>query len=296
MIERRSLGRTGLEASVVGLGAGRIGEADADERAIERLLHGALDRGVRLIDTARSYGSSEERIGRLLRARRDEYLLSTKVGYGVAGEDDWTGPCVRRGIDDALARMQTDRLDLVFLHSCPEHVLARGEVIEALRDAVAAGKVRAAGYSGEEEALARALASGAFDVVQCSVNVADQSALARAIPTARAGGVGVVAKRPLADFAFRHAERPAAEDVATYWDRLRALAIDPGDAEGGWGEVALRFAAFAPGVGAAIVGTSRLDHLEEALRWVARGPLEPALDDAIRSAWAAHGEGWRGVI
>ncbi|MDQ3036958.1 MAG: aldo/keto reductase [Myxococcota bacterium] len=295
---RRALGRTGLEVSIVGLGAGRIGEASQDERAIERLLHGALDRGVNVIDTARSYGCSEERLGRLLGARRDEYVLSTKVGYGVDGVPDWTARCVREGIDAALARMGTDRVDLVFLHSCPRDVLERGEVVEALRSAVTAGKVRAAGYSGENEELAWALASGAFEVVQCSVSLADQRALRDALPLAQQRSVGVLAKRPLADFAFRHEARPVADDVAIYWERLRAMALD-GAREApaiGWGELALRFTAFAPGVDTAIVGTSSLTHLDEALEWASRGPLEAERVRAIAAAFDAQGAGWRGVV
>jgi hypothetical protein len=59
-------------------------------------------------------------------------VLSTKVGYGIPGLADWTGPCIATGGDAALARLATDRLDVVHLHSCPREVLERGEVVEAL--------------------------------------------------------------------------------------------------------------------------------------------------------------------
>jgi aryl-alcohol dehydrogenase-like predicted oxidoreductase len=278
----------------VGLGAGRIGEPHQDERGIERLLHGALDRGVRLIDTARSYGLSEERIGRLLAGRRGEVVLSTKVGYGVPGVEDWTGPCIRAGVDAALGRLGTDHLDLVFLHSCPLGVLERGEVVLALLEARRAGKVRAAGYSGENEELSWAIASGSFDVVQCSVSLADQGSLSGAVALAEARGVGVLAKRPLANAAYAQEHRPAAEDAAVYWDRLRAMQLERGAL--GWGELALRFSAFAPGVSSAVVGTSRLEHLDEALSWAARGPLPDARVAALRATFEAHGASWRGLI
>lgn len=294
MIATRALGRTGLEVSIVGLGAGRIGDPSQDERELERLLHGALDRGVTLVDTARSYGLSEERIGRLLASRRDAYALSTKVGYGVDGVPDWTGECVRRGVDGALERMRTDRIELVFLHSCPRDVLERGEVVDALRAAKQAGKVRAIGYSGENDALAWALASGAFDVVQCSINVADQRSIDDALPAAIERGVAVLAKRPLANAAFALRERPGAPDTATYFDRLAALALDPRGVE--WPELALRFTAFTPGVTSAIVGTSRLAHLEAAIAWAERGPLDEDHRGAIRGAFRAQGAGWPGVV
>ncbi|AKF06112.1 aldo/keto reductase [Sandaracinus amylolyticus] len=294
MIARRALGRTGLDVSIVGLGAGRIGDPSQDAREVERLLHGALDGGVTLIDTARSYGLSEERIGRFLATRRDAFVLSTKVGYDVDGVPDWTGECVRRGIENALGRLRTDRIELVFLHSCPRDVLERRDVIDALHDAKRAGKIRCAGYSGENEELAWAIDSGAFDVVQHSVSVADQRVLDDALPRAAERGIGVLAKRPLANAAFALEHRPDAPDTATYFDRLRAMSIDPRALP--WPELALRFSAFAPGVSSAIVGTARLENLVRSLDAASRGPLDPDHVRAIRDAFRARDDHWRGVI
>jgi len=293
-VMKRSLGSCGIEVSLVGLGAGRIGDPRQEDAAIERLLHGALDRGVTLIDTARSYGLSEERIGRLLASRRSAYVLSTKVGYGVEGVADWTNECIRRGVDEALRRLRTDWLDLVFLHSCALDVLERGEVLAALQEAKRAGKVRAIGYAGENEALAWALDSTAFDVIQCSVNLADQTSLEAILPNAEARGVGVIAKRSLANAAFTHAVRPAAPDVAAYFDRLRTLALDPRGIP--WAEFALRFTAFAWPVASAIVGTSRLEGLDAALTAAQRGPLPAEHFAEIRAAFRDRGAGWGGIV
>ncbi|MCK7578814.1 MAG: aldo/keto reductase [Chromatiales bacterium] len=79
----RAFGQTGLEVPVLGFGAMQAGDPRLPEERAARLLNHALDLGLALIDTARSYGSSEERIGRHLARRRDEFVLSTKVGYGV---------------------------------------------------------------------------------------------------------------------------------------------------------------------------------------------------------------------
>ena len=138
----RPFGRSGLIVSALGLGAGELGDPAQDEREVAALVDAAIERGITLIDTARGYGLSEERLGRILPRSRDRVVLSTKVGYGVDGEPDWTGRCVARGIDDALRRLATDWIDIVHLHSCPVDVLARGEVIGALVDARAAGKLR----------------------------------------------------------------------------------------------------------------------------------------------------------
>jgi len=288
-LDLRPFGRTGLAVPVLGFGAGHVGDPSLDEAEVGRLLHGALDLGVTLIDTARSYGLSEERIGRHLAGRRDEFVLSTKVGYGISGYGDWTGPVIAAGVDAALGRLRTDRIDVVHLHSCPLDVLERGEVVAALQAMVAAGKVRVAAYSGDNAPLAWAIASGAFGSVEASVNLVDQRAIERALPAARERGLGVIAKRPAANAPWRFAERPAAADVALYWDRWRALGLDPGPYD--WTELSLRFAAWQEGVHCAIVGTSRLEHLRRNVEQVAKGPLPAAMVAAVRAAFRAEWEG-----
>src|SRR5688572_13935144 len=94
----RHFGTTGLDVSPLGFGAGHIGDPAMEESEFAALLGAALDAGIRLVDTARGYGLSEERIGRHLARRRDEFLLSTKVGYDVPGFENWTGPCITAGV------------------------------------------------------------------------------------------------------------------------------------------------------------------------------------------------------
>ena len=293
-MELRPFGRTGLTVPVLGFGAGHVGDPAMDEAEVGRLLHGALDLGVALIDTARSYGLSEERIGRHLAGRRGEFVLSTKVGYGIPGYDDWTGPVIAAGVDAALGRLRTDHIDVVHLHSCPLEVLERGEVVAALQAAVAAGKVRVAAYSGDNAPLEWAVASGAFGGIETSVNLVDQRAIERVLPVAGERGLGVIAKRPAANAPWRFAERPAASDIALYWERWRTLGLDPGGFD--WTELSLRFAAWQEGVHCAIVGTSRLEHLRQNVEQVAKGPLPAETVAAIRAAFRAHGAGWEGQI
>jgi len=249
---------------------------------------------VRLVDTARSYGLSEERIGRHLAHRRAELVLVTKVGYGVPGEADWTAGSVRRGIDEALAKLRTDVIDVVLLHSCGPEALREGAVLEALEEARRAGKIRAAGYSGEGAPLTLALESGRVGVVECSVNLCDQRGLERALPAAAARGLGVIAKRPLANAPWRHAERPAGQYVEPYWERWQAMGLDPGGLA--WDELALRFSAHAPGVSCCIVGTTRVEHLRRAVAAVGRGPLPRDLQESVRAAFRAHDRGWEGQV
>jgi aryl-alcohol dehydrogenase-like predicted oxidoreductase len=295
----RPLGTTGLLVPFLGLGAGLLGDARLPEAEAERLLHGALDLGVTLVDTAPSYGLSEERIGRHLAARRAEFVLCTKVGYGVDGEADWTGACVRRGIDQALRRLRTDVIDVVLLHSCGPELVRDEPILAALEEARRAGKLRVAGYSGEGVALAAALASGRFGVVECSVNLCDQRGLDEALPEAGARGLGVLAKRALANSPWRHAGRPVGQYVEPYWERWQAMGFEAAGPEAAglpWDELAVRFAAWAPGVGCALVGTSSLDHLRRNLELAARGPLPAGQVEALRVRFKAHDQGWVGPV
>lgn len=294
MLAPRPFGRTGLHVSPLGFGAGRIGGDDLDDGAVDRLLSAALDAGVTLIDTARSYGRSEERIGRLLRERRDRVTISTKGGYGIAGVPDWTGACITAGVDAALSLLRTDRIDVFLLHSCPLDVLLRGEVIDAQERAVKAGKVRVMGYSGDGEPLVWAVKSGRFGAVETSVNICDQRVVEEALGEAEARGIGVIAKRPLANAAWRFAERPIGDYAEVYWERLRAMGIHPGDME--WDEMAIRFSAFQPGVSTAIVGTASSEHLARCVEAVTRGPLPAERVAELRDAFRRHDRGWVGQV
>jgi aryl-alcohol dehydrogenase-like predicted oxidoreductase len=289
----RPLGRTGLWVPVLGLGTGGLGDPPLSEEQAGTVLNRAVDFGLSLIDAAPSYGLAEERIGRHLSWRRRDFVLVTKVGYGVPGIPDWTGASIRGGIEAALARTQTDHLDVVLLHSCPLETLQRGELSEALLGAKAAGLVRAVGYSGENEALAAAIQSQWCEVIEVSVNPFDQRALSTAIPAAVERGIGVLAKRPLANAPWRFGERPVGDYALEYWDRRAAMGLKcplPED------EYALRFAAFAPGVDAAILGTRRPEHVEAAARMIKAGPLSPELVRLAKDAFAERDRGWAGQI
>jgi aryl-alcohol dehydrogenase-like predicted oxidoreductase len=293
-MEPRPLGRTGLRVSPLGFGAGPVGSEALPEAEAAALLHGVLDAGITLLDTAPGYGVSEERIGRHLHARRGEFILSTKCGYGVPGVEDWTGPCITQGVEQALRRLRTDVLDVVHFHSCPVEVLERPGLVDALLRAVEQGKVRVAAYSGDNAALEHALGSGKYGCIQVSVNLFDQRAIDRGVAWAQARGVGVIAKRPLGNAPWRFAERPQAGDIALYWERMRRMGLEPGELD--WGELALRFAAHVPGVASCIVGTTRLEHLRHNLRVMERGPLPPELVAHIRDTFRRNDHGWDGQI
>jgi len=294
-MQRRAFGRSGLEVPVLGFGALQVGDPALPEAHAARLLNHALDLGLTLIDTARSYGLSEERIGRHLAGRRDEFLLSTKVGYGVPGVPDWSYACVVAGVDAARDRLRSDVIDIVHLHSCDLERLEAGEVARALEDCAAAGKVRVVAYAGDGPALRYAIASGAFGGVQASVNLCDQQALSL-LPEARACGLGTIAKRPLGGRPWQLSEPPADAVHAEYWRRFDRLRAASGIETEDWDTLALRFSAYAPGVDCVIVGGTDPRHLERNQAAVAAGPLEPGQQRAIRTAFGSIGAGWQGLV
>lgn len=281
--------------SAIGLGGGQLGDERISDRDAERLLDQALACGINLIDTARSYGASEDRIGRFVRGRRrDRIVLSTKIGYGVPGVADWTPECIRQGVDAARARLGVDVIDIVHLHSCPREVLESGGVVDALSEAVQAGKIRVAAYSGDNDAAAHAVVCGRFGSVQTSLNLCDQRAAGAVVAPARERGMGVIAKRPVANAPWRFSEHPVGHEAELYWQRWKQLDVDPRGLD--WHELALRFSVWFPGVHAAIVGTSSPEHLRANVEMASRGPLPDELDTAVRQAFARHGSDWSGRI
>jgi aryl-alcohol dehydrogenase-like predicted oxidoreductase len=288
-MEKRTLGKTGLEVTPLGFGGAEIGYEGATPDTVKALLNGALDAGLNVIDTAECYLASEELIGQAVAHRRRDFHLFTKCGH-ASGLDlpDWDVRLLERSIDRSLQRLRTDRVDLVQLHSCSEAQLRKGEVIDVLRRARDAGKTRFVGYSGDGPAARYAVECGAFDTLQTSVSIADQEAIDVTLPLARERGVGVIAKRPVANVAWRHTSKPENWYYQAYWERLRELDYDllkMSMAEAV--ATALRFTLGVPGVATAIVGTAKPERWRQNAAVAARGPLPDAEFRAIRERWKA---------
>jgi aryl-alcohol dehydrogenase-like predicted oxidoreductase len=285
-MEARRLGRTGLRVSVLGFGGSEIGYEGASEATVKRLLAGALDAGLTVVDTAECYARSEELIGAALGARRRDVVLFTKCGHaGGWSRPDWRAAPLLASIERSLERLRTDHVDLVQLHSCSEAVLRRGEAIRALQTARERGMARFIGYSGDGAAARYAVECGAFDTLQTSISIADQEALELTLPLAAERDMGVIAKRPIANAAWLGSRRPSPGAYEhEYWQRLQRLGYDFLKTSDGVG-AALRFTLSVPGVHTAIVGTSRPGRFEGNARHVAAGKLPAARFKAIRARW-----------
>ena len=281
----------------IALGGGPLGADSLSDQDAADLLAFALERGVTLVDTAPSYGASEERIGRFAESH-PELRVSTKVGYAVPGVEDWTSRCIHDGVEQARRRLRRDVLDVVHLHSCPREVLVGRGVVEALIDARVRGRVAKIAYSGQGEALEWAVDSGVFDVVQTSVSPVDRRALRAVLPRAKQRGVEVMAKRALASGALgapRPEDGPDRVEYRRRWGEL-GLSEALGAERAGACEALIRFAAWQPEVDVVLVGTSSPEHLAAACDAVAAGPLAPELLSRLEATYAEVGAEWPGVI
>ncbi len=287
-MEKRQLGKTEMQVSVLGFGAAEIGYENATPETVRRLLNSALDEGLNVVDTAECYENSEELIGDTISDRRDQFYLFTKVGHPRgAGSADWSKDSILESIERSLRRLKTDWLDLVQLHSCSEAVLQKGEAITALQTARERGYTRYIGYSGDSRAAKFAVESDMFDTLQTSINIADQEAVDLTVPLAREREMGVIAKRPIANAAWRSGQKPIDSYQHTYWDRLRKLDyefIRARPLEQSIGR-ALRFTLSVPGVHTAIVGTTKPERWQENAGLLDAGALSEAEFEAIRSRW-----------
>ncbi|HEY3738936.1 MAG TPA: aldo/keto reductase [Bryobacteraceae bacterium] len=287
-MEKRALGKTGMNVTVLGFGSAEIGFQNVPDETSALLINRALDAGLNVIDTAECYPGSEEKIGKAVSHRRKEFFLFTKVGHSRSNPAaDWEDrDALAATIDTSLKRLKTDRLDLVQIHSCSEEILRKGMVIEVLQQAKVTGKTRFIGYSGDGAAARYAVECGAFDTLQTSVSIADQEAIELTLPLAAERGIGVIAKRPISNAAWRTGAKPENAYLHAYWDRLEQLQypflkepIEDAISE------ALRFTLAQPAVATAIVGTTRPDRWQANAKLLDAGPLDAASIEAIRKRW-----------
>jgi aryl-alcohol dehydrogenase-like predicted oxidoreductase len=299
-----ALGNTGLQVTRLGVGLSEIGsELTFDEvEQASALLNAALDRGVNFLDTAACYGISEELIGMTVAGRRDEFVLASKAGH-VAGDsagEEWTYETVADSVDRSLKRMKVEYIDILQLHSCGIDVLERGNVIRALEDAKAAGKIGHVSYSGDNEAAHWAVDSGRFDTLQTSLNLTEQGALTSGLLTAaKAQGMGVIVKRPIGGATWGRAKQgiePPRNYDREYFDRARAMTAlgdlpeEPSDAV----LLALGFTLAHPEVDVAIVGTKNPDHMHGNLDLAERElPISAAAVTELQARWDRVSGDWR---
>lgn len=202
-----SLGRSGIEVSRIGFGcmglAEFYGEALSNAEA-ERVLDGALDRGVNFLDTADMYGCgrNEEQLSGVLRRRRKQVVLATKFAIQRGADGAVTGlsndpAYIRQACDASLKRLGVDVIDLYYMHR-RDRAAPIEDSVGAMADLVKAGKVRAIGLSEvSAETLRKAHATHPVAALQSEYSIVTRDMEAEIIPACRALGVAFVAYSPL---------------------------------------------------------------------------------------------------
>jgi len=286
-VRRRPFGRTGFTVSEIALGTveigldygipGSDGFARPSAAEAERLLHFALDAGVNFIDTARAYGEAETIIGRAIGSRRSEFVLCSKVQPAAPA-------AVAASVEESLRQLRTDALDILLVHSSSIQPDTGFEIVPVMRDLQAQGKVRSIGASvyGEAAALA-AINSGLFDCIQVAYSVLDRRIEAGAIAAARRHNVGIMARSVLLKGALTHRVDllPAALDPLKQAVAERR-AIAAGEV-GSLPELAYRYVLSGDLPETALVGTSRIEELHQAILFARKGPLPEAVLERIRA-------------
>jgi aryl-alcohol dehydrogenase-like predicted oxidoreductase len=307
-MQRRTFGKTGLEVSILGFGGAPVGFLETEQREVAAILNNLLDQGVNLIDTAAGYSGSEQMIGKTIGHRREDYILVSKCGREMDGIEGaaWSEANVLNTLDQALARLQTDYLDVMLLHSCNLETLKGGEAVGALVKARDAGKIRFLGYAGDNEAAAYAAGLDDVAVIETSISICDQANIEGVLAPCQQNNVGVLSKRSIANAAWKGAENQQGMYVnyaENYAQRLAAMGVMPQDLEffsaDDWPEIALRFTLFQTGLSCAIVGTTKAGNVAANLAAAAKGPLPDDVVATLRSAFLraekASGEQWLGL-
>lgn len=202
----RTFGHTGIPVSEVGLGCWQLGGADwgeMDEKSAFAILQAAVDAGVTFFDTADVYGlgRSETFIGNFLKSRRDKIFVATKLGrHPEPGwPENFTPRVIRRHTEDSLRRLQVDCLDLTQFHCIPTEEFRKGEVFDTLRELKREGKIRWFGASVESmEEAELCLEQEGFTSLQIIFNVFRQKPISELFDRAKARGVAIIVRLPLA--------------------------------------------------------------------------------------------------
>lgn len=245
-IQLNVLGETGLYVSEIALGTVKFGRNTGvkypkdfiipDSRTLQKLLQVTASLGINYLDTAPAYGSSEETLGKLLKERKDQWIISTKVGEYFTGNQssyDFSRQTTVSSVESSLRKLGVDTLDIVFVHSNgeDEFVITQTEVLPTLQALKQKGLIRSIGFSGKS-AQGSAHALDLCDVFMITLNEADLSQTPL-IDQCRKLNKGVVIKKALAS---GHSTNPTE---------------------------ALRFVNHFPGVSSTIVGTITEDHLRQ---------------------------------
>jgi myo-inositol catabolism protein IolS len=294
MSNRTTISRTGLNVFKIGLGAGAVGNQmmypNVTEETGKQLVKTALDQGINFIDTAYLYGlgRSEELIGEIINKRggRDRLVISTKASPDIKFVDgimeiDNSRPALRQAVDDSLARLQTDYLDVYFLHF-PNTKTPLAEVAGTLAELKKEGKIKAIGVSNVTfDQLLEFNTDGHLDILQVQYSLLVREAETEIIPYCLDNQISIIPFYPLADglLAGKYTKNDTFNDISRMnnplfkgeaflanlnrVEQLKTFALNKGVETA---QVALAWLLTRPGVDIIIPGAKRPDQIETNIR------------------------------
>ncbi len=311
-METRTLKHTKLSVSRACFGTMTFG-SQADEAASIRMIDLCFDRGVNFFDTANVYnkGLSETIVGKALKGRRDKIILASKVRGKMADGPDESGLSKRamlRAIDESLQRLQTDYLDLYYLHM-PDYAVPIDETLETMEQLVRQGKVRypaSSNYSGWQVCrmlwLAEKHSYQPAWITQPMYNLLARGIEQEYLPMAKEFGVSTVVYNPLAGGMLTGKQKREAPVTGSrfdnnqmylsrYWydtyfdavDEIVGIARQAGRSPV---SLALNWLLHHTATDCVILGASRIGQLEENLKAFDDGPLPADAVAACDRAWA----------
>jgi aryl-alcohol dehydrogenase-like predicted oxidoreductase len=290
----RTLGRTGLNVSLLGLGSGgasRLGQRyNFSTTETERLVKRALAAGVNLIDTAPTYSQSESLLGQaLIGVPRDQYVLCSKFQPHASNDQLHKPADLRESLEQSLRALRTDFVDVFYLHGiAPAHFAAvRDHFLPELEAAKQAGLIKHIGITEryqtdhEHKMAPMAIADGAFDVIMVGFNLLSPSAVTTVLPLAGEHQVGIVVMCAVRSVLVNPTAVTACVREWEHEGLLKRGAVEP-EAPLDWlldeqtpsiAAAAYKFAAAHPAVGTVLTGTASVDHFESNLRAILGPPL-----------------------
>lgn len=293
-LEKRNLGKTGEKVTFIGFGALEIGRdwglggdverKRPDEEAAGIVLNTVLDLGINIIDTARAYHRSEERIGRYISQRRREYFLASKCGEHSSEPDtyyDFSYKAVKESIDLSLKLLKTDCIDLMQIHfgPNPDKVLEDGETVAAMKDAKREGKIRFLGASTGGNIARKCIEMGDFDVLQLEYNLLNRSD-EDIIEECGKRGIGVLIRGGLAYGKLTSRVIPHLDEIKEK-DKIMALLELSGGDGNKLAALALKFLYRNNNISSVLLGTKNPDHVKNNFELLDMDIDESVVDKAL---------------
>jgi len=289
-MRRVRLGRTGLEASIAGLGCGgpsRLGQGRGANRAeAVALVRSALDLGVTLIDTSPAYGN-EDIVGEALSGCREGVIIATKAALTMPGKNEPVTPVqLAIALEESLSKLRVDTVDLFLLHgvSSARYPYCHSVLLPELQRLRRDGKVRfyglSEGFEGDPEhhMLRKALQDDCWDCIMVAVSMAYPSALQTVLPPAKSRDVGTLIMRAARDVLIRRdfdgARAALMFDSDCSAERIKQTLAD----------ACYRYCAHLDGAHVVLTGPGSIQHLQANARSIAGSRLEPHIEAALL-AW-----------